>query len=277
MLLKFTKMHALGNDFVVIDGVRQDVARVESAARLIADRHRGIGCDQILIAEQPAAAAADFRLRIVNADGSEVGQCGNGARCFAKFLVNQGLTDQRRVTVETLGGLLELAILDDGSVRVDMGVPNFEPRRIPFLASAREERYALEVGGHQVEIGVLSIGNPHAVHRVASVAHAPVAELGPQIERHSWFPERTNAGFMEVVDAGCIKLRVFERGAGETLACGSGACAAAVIGRQWGLLGSRVTVQLPGGELSVEWSGEGSSVFLTGPATPVFEGSISLQ
>lgn len=277
MLLKFTKMHALGNDFVVIDAVRQNVSLSARDSRLIADRHLGVGCDQILIAETSADHAADFRFRIMNADGSEVGQCGNGARCFAKFLLAQGLTDKRRIRVATLNGILELAVLEQDAIKVDMGVPNFEPGSIPFAAPARQDRYTLEIDGRAVEVAVLSIGNPHAVQLVPDIDAAPVAELGPRLEQHPWFPERVNAGFMEVVDESRIKLRVFERGAGETLACGSGACAAVVAGRRWGLLAAGVTVELPGGRLWVEWHAEGSPVFLTGPATTVFDGTISLM
>jgi len=274
MVLKFTKMHALGNDFVVIDGVRQNFSLSAQDIRLIADRHFGVGCDQILIAETFSGEDADFRFRIMNADGSEVAQCGNGARCFAKFVLDQGLTDKRRITVATGNGLLELAVLEDGKVKVNMGVPNFEPEYVPFEAMVKERSYALVIDERTLDVAVLSIGNPHAVHVVPHIEDAPVADIGPQLERHPRFPERVNAGFMEVVDESHIKLRVFERGAGETLACGSGACAAVAAGRQWGLLAAHVTVELPGGRLRVEWHGEGSPVYLIGPATTVFKGTI---
>ncbi len=274
MVFKFTKMHALGNDFVVIDGVRQTVSLSQADARRIADRHFGVGCDQILIAERASRPGADFRFRIVNADGGEVTQCGNGARCFARFLIDQGLTEKRHITVETLAGRLELEALDDGDVRVAMGIPVFDPGSVPFAAPGRQERYFVVVGDRTLEMAVLSIGNPHAVHVVPNVERAPVAELGERLQHHASFPERVNAGFMEVVDERHIKLRVFERGVGETLACGSGACAAAVAGRQWGLLDREVSIALPGGRLRTAWDGEGHPVYLTGPSATVFEGTI---
>ena len=276
MLLKFTKMHGLGNDFVVIDGVRQPVALTPEQVRFLADRRRGVGCDQVLIVEPPQSAGVDFRYRIFNADGGEVGQCGNGARCFARFVVDAGLSDKTRIPVETASGRMELVLLDDGQVTVNMGVPRLEPAEIPFQAPARAEHYALDVDGRQVDIGAVSLGNPHAVLRVPDVTSAPVAELGPRIEHHPRFPERVNVGFMQVVARDHIRLRVFERGAGETDACGSGACAAAAVGQIQGLLDNVVRVSLPGGDLVISWAGVGHPLYMTGPATRVFEGQIEL-
>lgn len=275
--LKFTKMQALGNDFVVVDGIRQAVALEPRLAARIADRHAGIGCDQILVAEQALADGADFRMRIFNADGGEVGQCGNGARCFGRFLLDNELTRRREIVVETMTGLLTLYIDDSGEVRVDMGVPRFEPPGVPFLADAEQAQYDLEVDGCRVRIAVLAVGNPHAVLFVDDVAQAPVAVLGPQIESHARFPDRTNVGFAQVVDRGSIRLRVYERGAGETRACGSGACAAVVAGRRLGLLDPTVAVALPGGRLGVSWQGDDSPVLLSGPAKTVFEGRVDLS
>ncbi|MDV3238546.1 MAG: diaminopimelate epimerase [Gammaproteobacteria bacterium] len=276
MLLRFTKMHGLGNDFVVIDGVRQRVSLTPDQVRFLADRRRGVGCDQVLIVEPPQSAGVDFRYRIFNADGGEVGQCGNGARCFARFVFEEGLTDKTRIPVETAGGRMELELLDDGQVRVDMGVPRLAPAEIPFLAPAQAARYALEVDGREFEVGAVSLGNPHAVLVVPDVAAAPVGTLGPRIERHARFPERVNVGFMQVLAPDRVRLRVFERGAGETEACGSGACAAAVIGQVQGVLGPKVRVSLPGGDLVISWAGVGEPVYMTGPATRVFEGQIEL-
>lgn len=276
MLLRFTKMHGLGNDFVVIDGVRQRVSLTPDQVRFLADRRRGVGCDQVLIVEPPQSAGVDFRYRIFNADGGEVGQCGNGARCFARFVFEEGLTDKTRIPVETAGGRMELELLDDGQVRVDMGVPRLAPAEIPFLAPAQAARYALEVDGREFEVGAVSLGNPHAVLVVPDVAAAPVGTLGPRIERHARFPERVNVGFIQVLAPDRVRLRVFERGAGETEACGSGACAAAVIGQVQGVLGPKVRVSLPGGDLVISWAGVGEPVYMTGPATRVFEGQIEL-
>jgi len=277
MKLRFTKMQGLGNDFVVFDGVRQRVELSREQLRRIADRHFGVGCDQILVVEPPRTAGADFRYRIYNADGGEVEQCGNGARCFARFVRDKGLTDKDRITVETLGGLITPQIEPDGRVTVDMGVPVFEPARIPFIALTGELIESLDLGEAQVEITALSMGNPHAVQVVADVDAAPVAEQGPKIESHPRFPQRVNAGFMQVVDRHTIRLRVYERGAGETLACGTGACAAAVTGIRRGLLDSPVTVRTRGGELTICWAGvdnPAASVYMTGPAETVFEGEI---
>lgn len=276
MLLEFAKMHGLGNDFVVIDALSQPVRLTNDQVRFLADRRLGIGCDQVLLVEAPRVPEADFRYRIFNADGGEVEMCGNGARCFARFVRDNGLTTKDRLAVETLAGIVRLKLEPDGQVTVDMGVPQFEPARIPFDAPAQAARYALEVGAETVEIGAVSMGNPHAVLRVADVASAPVARLGPLIERHARFPRRVNVGFMQVIDPARIRLRVFERGAGETPACGTGACAAVAVGRIQGLLAERITVELPGGTLVVSWGGTGQPVRMTGPATRVFDGRIEL-
>ena len=276
MKLAFTKMHGLGNDFVVIDAVRQKVALDADRVRFLADRRFGIGCDQVLLVEPPRAAGSDFGYRIFNADGGEVEQCGNGARCVARFVRDRDLTDRDLIRIDTLAGTITLVLEADGQVTVDMGVPLLEPADIPFEADTRAELYDLEVDGAHVEIAAVSLGNPHAVLQVADVASAPVATLGPQIEAHTRFPRRVNAGFMEVVHRAHLRLRVYERGAGETLACGSGACAAVVAGRTRGLLDDRVAVDLPGGRLVISWPGPEQSVRMTGPATTVFEGQIDL-
>ena len=274
--MHFVKMHGLGNDFVVIDAIRQHVELPPGAIRHIADRRRGIGCDQVLLVERPQSPDADFRYRIFNADGGEVEQCGNGARCFARFVRDEGLTTKDRIPVETLAGLIELEVLADGQVRVDMGEPVFEPQRIPFQAEARAPSYTLEVNGESLDIGAVSMGNPHAVLQVEDVDAAPVARLGPAIEHHPRFPQRANVGFMQILDRDHIRLRVFERGVGETEACGTGACAAVAVGRLQGLLDGEVQVSLPGGDLVISWAGEGAPLYMTGPAERVFEGSIEL-
>ena len=274
--LRFTKMHGLGNDFVVIDAIHQRFEPSPEQCRFIADRHFGIGCDQILLVEAARDADADFHYRIFNSDGSEVEQCGNGARCFARFVLDRGLTDKQVIDVGTHAGRIRLYVEEDGQVRVNMGRPRGAPAEIPFQAEREQPLYPLDIDGREIPVGVLSIGNPHAVLRVESVATAPVARLGPLIEAHPRFPNRVNAGFMEVVDRGHIRLRVYERGSGETLACGSGACAAAVAGRRQGLLDRRVRVQLPGGDLVIEWAGNGEPVWMTGPVSTVFEGEIAL-
>ena len=277
MPVAFTKMHGLGNDFVVFDGVNQTISLTPEKVRRIADRHFGIGCDQVLLVERPQHADADFRYRIFNADGGEVEQCGNGARCFARFVRDRGLTAKDEIAVETLAGVIYPRIEADGQVTVNMGVPRFEPREVPFDAPQRQAVYDLDVSGTGIEVSVLSMGNPHAVQRVQDVDRAPVATLGPLIERHPRFPKGVNAGFMQVMDRARIRLRVYERGAGETLACGTGACAAVVAGRLRGWLDERVLVELPGGALRVAWRGEDEPVWMTGPATTVFEGSIDLE
>jgi len=276
MMLKFSKMHGLGNDFVVIDALRQQVELTAEQVRLLAHRRFGVGCDQVLLIEAPRTAATDFYYRIYNADGGEVEQCGNGARCLARFVRDNGLTGRDSLQVETRAGIIGLQLLADGSVRVDMGVPNFEPAAIPFEAAAAADEYELEVDGETLVIGAVSLGNPHAVMRVGSVDTARVASLGPAISTHARFPQGVNAGFMEISGRDAIRLRVHERGAGETLACGSGACAAVAVGRQQGRLDDMVRVQVPGGELAISWAGEGEPVYMSGPATHVFEGQIEL-
>ncbi len=276
MMLEFTKMHGLGNDFVVMDAINQSVFLTAEQIQQLADRHLGIGFDQLLLVEGATTSSADFRYRIYNADGGEVGQCGNGARCFMQFVHERGLTQKATLQVETAGGPLQLSRAADGQVTVDMGIPRLEPSEIPFLAAARDVTYLIEVNNISLEIAAISMGNPHAVLLVDAVDRAPVAELGPAIERHPRFPERVNVGFMEIVDADTIRLRVYERGAGETLACGSGACAAVVAGRLQERLSAHVKVLLNGGELVVSWPGEGQPVLMTGPATTVYQGRIEL-
>jgi len=276
MELDFTKMHGLGNDFVVIDAIRQDVAMDAALARRLAERRFGIGCDQILLVERPHLPGTDFHYRIFNADGSEVEQCGNGARCFARFVRDQGLSDRDEIPVGTARGPITLHIEPDGQVRVNMGRPRLQPADIPFVAGQQAASYPIEADGRDWTVAAVSMGNPHAVLVVDDVASAPVQTLGPAIEAHPRFPQRVNVGFMAVRDRAHIDLRVYERGAGETLACGTGACAAVVAGRLQGLLDQRVTVRLPGGELVISWRGDDAPVWMTGPATRVFEGRISL-
>ncbi len=276
MLLKFTKMHGLGNDFVVIDAVSQSVALTSGQVRFIADRHFGVGCDQILLVERARSPGVDFAYRIYNADGGEVEQCGNGARCFMRFVRDAGLTDKNELVVETRCGIIRPRMAPDGQVTVDMGVPRTRPDEVPFIAEREALSYPLLVDGQALEVGVVSMGNPHAVLRVDDVARAPVAVLGPKIEAHERFPNRVNVGFMQVVDRTHIRLRVYERGAGETLACGSGACAAVVTGRLQGWLDDTVKVEVPGGRLMISWQGSAAEVRMTGPATRVFEGQLEL-
>jgi len=276
MLLKFTKMHGAGNDFVVLDGVRQRIDLSPEQLRLLADRHFGVGCDQILLVEKAQHEDADFRYRIFNADGGEVGQCGNGARCFVRFVHDRGLTPKREITVETKSGLIRPRLESDGRVTVDMGAPIFDAALIPFDGGSGAVSEPLDVAGETLEISALSMGNPHAVQVVADIEHAPVEELGPLIEHHPRFPERVNAGFMQVMDRQHIRLRVYERGSGETLSCGTGACAAAVTGIRRGLLDSPVNVATRGGALIIAWGGEGQPVLMTGPAITVFEGEITI-
>jgi len=276
MLLKFTKMHGAGNDFVVVDLISQHYKLRPRDVRMLADRHFGVGCDQVLVVEAPSNPQVDFGYRIYNADGTEVEQCGNGARCFARFVLEKKLTNKRVISVETAAGVIELRMRNRQDVEVNMGVPEFEPDAIPFRAAARACSYPLRTDGKTVEVGVLSMGNPHAVLRVESTADAPVTELGPLLEAHPDFPRRVNVGFMQVVSEHAIRLRVFERGVGETLACGTGACAAAVYGITRGWLRDLVTVELPGGKLSISWAGQGQPVIMTGPTAVVFEGSIRI-
>ena len=276
MILKFTKMHGAGNDFVVLDGVRQQIQLTPEQLRLLADRHFGVGCDQILLVEAAQHPGADFCYRIFNADGGEVEQCGNGARCFVRFVHDQGLTHKREIMVETMAGMITLRMQEDGRVMVDMGAPVFENARIPFDSGSDAIIQPLEVAGEVVQITALSMGNPHAVQVVEDVEHAPVITQGALIEHHPSFPKRVNAGYMQVMDRGYIKLRVYERGAGETLSCGTGACAAVVAGIRRGLLDERVRVLTKGGVLDIAWAGDGAPVLMTGPAVTVFAGEIIL-
>ena len=271
MSLKFTKMQGLGNDFVVLDGVRQNLSLDAATIRALADRRLGVGCDQVLVVE-PAQGDADFRYRIFNADGGEVEQCGNGARCFVVFVRGHGLSAKREIRVETAGGVIVPRLAEDGNVTVDMGLPRFAADDVPFLDGSGATEETLEVDGVRVVVSVLSMGNPHAVQLVADIDRAPVTTQGPRIEHHPSFPNRVNAGYMQVVDRDTIRLRVWERGAGETLACGTGACAAAVAGIRLGHLDSPVRVITRGGELRIAWAGEGTPVMMTGPAVTVYEG-----
>lgn len=276
MKLRFAKMQGAGNDFVVVDATRTPFLLDAAAVRHLCDRRFGVGCDQVLVVESPRTPGTDFFYRIFNADGGEVQQCGNGARCFARFVSERGLARGREIRVETAAGVIVPRLEADGQVTVNMGVPELDPARIPFLAPARALSYPLDVAGTVREVGALSMGNPHAVQLVASTEAAPVALEGPAIESHPRFPERVNAGFMQALDRHAIRLRVYERGSGETLACGTGACAAVVWGILRGLLDSPVRVDTRGGSLSIAWAGEGSQVFMTGPAQTVFEGEIEL-
>jgi len=269
-------MHGLGNDFVVLDAVRQKFIPTPAQAKWLADRHFGVGCDQILVVEPARDETADFRYRIFNADGGEVEQCGNGARCFVRFVHEQGLTSKREILVETESGLISPRLEDNGQVTVNMGVPRFVPADIPFLADSDDLIQTLEFAGRSAAISAVSMGNPHAVQVVDNVDIAPVARDGPLIEAHPRFPKRVNAGFMEIVDRHGIRLRVYERGAGETLACGTGACAAVVVGVRRGLLDSPVRVATRGGDLLIAWGGVGQAVFMTGPAVTVFTGEIDI-
>ncbi len=276
MLINFTKMQGLGNDFVVFDASRRPLDLTPQQLRFIADRHFGVGCDQILLVERPRDSGSDFYYRIFNADGSEVEQCGNGARCFVRYVRDKGLTTKTEIRVGTRGGVIVPRVEPDGQVTVDMGVPVFEPPAIPFRAERRALTYELQVSGKSIEISALSMGNPHAVQIVADVEAAPILTEGALIEKHPRFPRGVNAGYLQVLDRGHIRLRVYERGAGETLACGTGACAAVVAGILRGLLDARVTVSTRGGALGISWAGEGEPVMMTGPAATVFEGEMDL-
>ncbi len=270
--LAFTKMHGLGNDFVVVDATREPFELTPGQIRALADRHFGVGCDQVLVVERPTRANVDFRYRIFNADGGEVEQCGNGARCFVEFVRERGLTAKREIRVETAGGIISPRLEDDGEVTVDMGEPRFAAADVPFAGGSGGATDALDVDGKVRTISALSMGNPHAVQVVDDVDTAPVTTEGPRIEHHPRFPKRVNAGYMQVVDRATIRLRVWERGAGETLACGTGACAAVVAGIRRGLLASPVRVQVRGGALTIAWDGEGRPVRMKGAAATVFEG-----
>ncbi|MBE0439714.1 MAG: diaminopimelate epimerase [Gammaproteobacteria bacterium] len=275
-MLKFSKMHGLGNDFVVIDAINQGVTLTAPQIRFLSDRRRGVGCDQLLLVETSNVSGCDFKYRIFNADGGEVAQCGNGARCFARYVRDKGLTDKDTISVETASGIIYPTLNADGNVTVDMGLPRFVPEQIPFITEQQADSYSLMLDDEQtITIGAVSMGNPHAVMLVNDIAGADVATLGPMIERHARFPERVNAGFMQIVTPKHIHLRVYERGAGETQACGTGACAAVVSGIKRGLLARNVTVSLPGGELTIVWSDNNSSVLMTGSATHVFDGEMS--
>jgi diaminopimelate epimerase len=283
--IRFTKMHGQGNDFVVLDGVRQALDVTPGKARFLADRHRGVGCDQVLVVERPAGADNDFRYRIYNADGGEVEQCGNGARCFARYVLDEGLTTKREIRVETASGVIVPRIEDSGQVTVDMGRPRFDPREVPFLFDEIRLVYPLRVAGLPIEVSVLSMGNPHAVQVVEDVERAPVREQGPLLERHPAFPQRVNAGYMQALSRGHVKLRVWERGAGETLACGTGACAAVVAGIRRGMLDEEVRVTTRGGDLMIRWRGGSAAtpetnghgpVMMTGDAVRVFDGEIEI-
>ena len=274
MLLRFTKMHGLGNDFMVIDLVTQHAQLSAKQIRQWGDRHTGVGFDQLLLVEPPSTPDADFRYRIFNADGSEVEQCGNGARCFARFVQDKRLTAKQTIHVETAGGPIVLKVNRDKQISVDMGAPRFVPAEIPFQADAEACEYSLEVGGETLQVAAVSMGNPHCVTLVSDVRDGTLERLGALIEAHPRFPRKVNAGFMQVVDRQHARLRVYERGVGETQACGTGACAAAVAGIRLGLLDSPVQIDLPGGRLQIEWAGPGQPVLMTGPATRVYEGQI---
>ena len=273
-MLAFTKMHGLGNDFMVIDAISQSIRLTPEMIRRFSDRHFGVGFDQLLVVEPPGSPDVDFHYRIFNADGTEVEQCGNGARCFARFVRDRRLTNKKLIRVQTARGVIELRVGREGRVAVNMGVPELSPASIPFVADAAAPVYPVAVGDQTVTLSAVSMGNPHGVVLVDSVDTAPVATLGPVLEQHPCFPARANIGFMQIVDRNNVRLRVFERGSGETLACGSGACAAVVAGRLRGLLDSQVTVALPGGPLTIEWQGQGAPVMMEGPTASVYEGQI---
>ena len=276
MKFNFSKMHGLGNDFVVIDAINQSISLTSEQIRFIADRHFGVGCDQLLLVENSDVSEADFRYRIFNSDGGEVEQCGNGARCFASFVHDQGLTNKKEIPVITQAGLILLKLENDGQVTVNMGQVAFEPKSIPLLAAEEQANYSLEIDGKIIIFSAVSVGNPHAVIQVDDIKTAPVAELGAKIQAHKRFPESVNVGFMQIIDRSHIKLRVFERGVGETQACGTGACAAVVAGRSQGLLEDTVDVSLSGGNLSIHWEDEQNPVMMTGPTATVFTGTITL-
>lgn len=276
MLMNFTKMHGLGNDFVVIDAINQAISLSEQQIRKLADRNFGIGFDQLLMVDKPMTANADFKYRIFNADGSEVAQCGNGARCFARFVRDKGLTDKGEVVVDTDAGQLVLRFDGEGLITVNMGIPRHAPQQIPLLADAEAVSYVAPLSSGEVKFSAVSMGNPHAVILVDDVNSAPVAVVGAEMESHPLFPQRANIGFMQIINRQQVKLRVYERGAAETLACGSGACAAVVAGIELGLLDQLVQVSLPGGDLKINWQGRGQPVLMTGPAVSVYEGQINL-
>jgi diaminopimelate epimerase len=280
MQLDFTKMHGLGNDFIVFDAPRDGRLPTADEWRALSARHTGIGFDQALVIEPPRRAGTQAYYRIFNADGGEVEQCGNGVRCLAAFLHRRGVATNGgddEVVLDSPAGLIRARVHEAGLISVDMGVPNFDPKSLPFDASAEAHVYPLAVAGTEVEIGAVSMGNPHAVLTVTSVASAPLDRLGPAIEKHPRFPKRVNVGFMEIVDRSHIRLRVFERGVGETLACGTGACAAVAVGRRHGRLDSTVEVQLPGGKLEITWNGPGEHIWMKGPTAVSFTGRVEIQ
>ncbi len=276
MQLKFSKMHGLGNDFMVIDGLNQAVQLNPQLIRAWADRHFGVGFDQLLLVEASESSNAQFKYRIFNADGGEVAQCGNGARCFARFVREKGLTDAAEIAVETLSGLLQLNVIDAERVEVNMGIPEFDPPHIPLETTEQKELYRLDINEESVTFSALSLGNPHAVIQVENIDDAPVASMGRAMQAHPFFPESVNVGFMQVTGRDSFRLRVFERGVGETLACGSGACAAMIAGRQLDLLDSRAIADLTGGKLQLNWQGVGNPVMMTGGTTMVYEGVITV-
>lgn len=276
MLLRFTKMHGLGNDFMVIDLVTQNAHIQPRHVKQWGDRHTGVGFDQLLIVEPPSHPDVDFRYRIFNADGSEVEQCGNGARCFARFVHDKRLSLKKHLVVETKSGIIELRLLADGQVTVDMGAPRLQPAEIPFQAEQEALSYPVQVEGRSIALATVSMGNPHGVLRVDDIETAEVTTLGARLEVHPRFPNKANIGFLQVVDHAHARLRVWERGVGETQACGTGACAAAVAGIRQGWLQSPVTIELPGGTLNIEWDGPGTPVRMTGPAVRVYEGQVRL-
>lgn len=274
--IRFTKMHGLGNDFAVFDAISQPLNFNRQLVKQLADRHLGIGFDQLLIVEGYTGGDADFRYRIFNADGSEVEHCGNGARCFARFVYDQGLTQKTRIPVMTESGRIVLELTDDEQVKVNMGIPRLEPAEIPFIFQQRQMLYTVEIEQDSVQLAAVSMGNPHAVLQVADTETAPIELLGSILESHPLFPKRVNVGFMQVVNPQHLRLRVFERGVGETQACGTGACAAVVVGCLQGLLAEQVQVDLPGGRLQIAWQGEGQPVYMTGPATTVYTGTVTV-
>ena len=274
--VRFTKMHGLGNDFAVFDAINQSIVFDTELVKRLGDRHEGIGFDQLLVVETYSGEEADFRYRIFNADGSEVEHCGNGSRCFARFVYEQGLTQKTSIPVMTKSGRIVLDLQDSNLVKVNMGIPRLEPAEIPFIFQQRQMLYTVEIGQNSVQLAAVSMGNPHAVLQVADTETAPVALLGPTLESHPLFPKRVNVGFMQIINPQHIRLRVFERGVGETRACGTGACAAVVAGRLQGLLAEQVQVDLPGGRLQIAWQGEGQPVYMTGPATTVYTGTVTV-
>jgi diaminopimelate epimerase len=276
MLIKFTKMHGIGNDFVVIDAVRQHINLTTDAIRQIADRNQGIGCDQVLLIEPPSDKNIDFNYRIFNCDGTEVEQCGNGARCIGRYIADQQLSGKKSVLLKTKNRVMEVTTKNKDLVTANMGAPIFTPSDIPFNSDQQQQLYTMEAGPHSVEIAVLSVGNPHAVIQVEDIDTAEVDNIGTLIQAHKLFPESVNVGFMQIMDRQTIKLRVYERGVGETQACGSGACAAAVAAIQQNLVDSQVNLELLGGSLSIEWHGDDEPIMMTGPAETVFHGKIKL-